>query len=178
MLPTHLPVDTSKKKPRLTFLLGTFLVAAILIAVILVAALVFSLSTRGQAHTPTNPGGRQAHITTSPTSPISTTVGSQNIVTASTPTPTPAPTRTQTPCPATIENGSTGPLVVSLQSKLNALYAKKAFPDSPDHFTYPLAKDGIFGAQTENAVKDFQTKKKIGVDGIVGPLTWHSLGAC
>jgi peptidoglycan hydrolase-like protein with peptidoglycan-binding domain len=179
MLQTHLPVDTSKKKRRLAFLLGTFLVAAILVAAVLVAALVFSLSTEGQA--PTTAGsGKEVHAATSPTGPISATVGSQNIVTAPTPTPTlaPVPTRTPTTCPATIESGSTGSLVISLQSKLNALYAQKAFPDSPYHFTYPLAKDGIFGPQTENAVKDFQTKKGIAVDGIVGPVTWHNLGAC
>lgn len=157
MFQTHLPVDTSKRKRRLVFLLSAFLVAAVL-----VAALVFSFSTRGQ--TPTA------------TSPLRTTLGSQNIAMAS--TPTPVSTRSQTSCPAAIENGSTGPLVISLQSKLNALYARKAFPNSPYHFSYPLAKDGIFGLQTENAVKDFQTKKRIGVDGIVGLITWHNLGAC
>ena len=81
-------------------------------------------------------------------------------------------------CPATIQNGSSGSLVVSLQSELDSLYAKKAFPNSPYNFHPPLAKDGQFGPLTSSAVKDFQTKKGLSVDGIVGPHTWHALGKC
>lgn len=40
---------------------------------------------------------------------------------------------------------------------------------------YGLTIDGIFGAKTEAAVRDFQTKKKISVDGIVGPQTIAAL---
>jgi len=40
---------------------------------------------------------------------------------------------------------------------------------------YNLAADGIFGATTEGAVKDFQEFKGLPVDGIVGPLTWSKL---
>lgn len=37
--------------------------------------------------------------------------------------------------------------------------------------------DGLFGATTESAVREFQRKQGIGVDGIVGPETWaHLLG--
>ena len=81
-------------------------------------------------------------------------------------------------CPATIQNGSTGSLVKTLQSKLNTDYAKKVFPNSPYNFHPPLATDGDFGPLTESAVKDFQTKKGLSVDGIVGPHTWHALGNC
>jgi peptidoglycan hydrolase-like protein with peptidoglycan-binding domain len=35
--------------------------------------------------------------------------------------------------------------------------------------------DGIFGPQTEGAVRSFQQAVGIGVDGIVGLVTWHSL---
>jgi Putative peptidoglycan binding domain/Putative amidase domain len=87
--------------------------------------------------------------------------------------PPPPPT-----CPATIQNGSTGSLVVSLQSELDSRYSKKDFPNSPYNFHPLLAKDGQFGNLTENAVKDFQKKKGLSVDGIVGPHTWHALGNC
>jgi len=35
-----------------------------------------------------------------------------------------------------------------------------------------VAADGIFGPNTQTAVKAFQTKNKIAADGIVGPNTW------
>ncbi|HZO73676.1 MAG TPA: peptidoglycan-binding protein [Ktedonobacteraceae bacterium] len=81
-------------------------------------------------------------------------------------------------CPAMIQNGSTGSLVVSLQSELDSLYSKKAFPNSPFNFHPLLAKDGQFGTLTANAVKDFQKQKRLAVDGVVGPNTWHALGRC
>jgi murein L,D-transpeptidase YcbB/YkuD len=81
-------------------------------------------------------------------------------------------------CPSTIRNGSTGSLVVKLQTELDSLYARKVFANTPYNFSPPLAKDGSFGAKTTAAVKDFQKKKGIAVDGIVGPQTWHYLGNC
>ena len=38
-----------------------------------------------------------------------------------------------------------------------------------------LAIDGNFGSQTQAAVKDYQEKKGLAVDGIVGPNTWAAL---
>ncbi len=40
---------------------------------------------------------------------------------------------------------------------------------------YNLSVDGIFGSDTRSAVKDYQTKNKLQVDGIVGTNTWGSL---
>jgi len=42
---------------------------------------------------------------------------------------------------------------------------------------YELLVDGDFGKKTEDAVKDFQKKKNLIVDGIVGTKTWMKLNA-
>src|SRR5262245_32461549 len=38
-----------------------------------------------------------------------------------------------------------------------------------------LTADGVFGTQTEQAVKTFQNHVKLAPDGIVGALTWGKL---
>jgi peptidoglycan hydrolase-like protein with peptidoglycan-binding domain len=40
---------------------------------------------------------------------------------------------------------------------------------------HPVVVDGIFGPNTEAAVKAFQQSNGLGADGIVGPLTWPKL---
>ena len=40
---------------------------------------------------------------------------------------------------------------------------------------YSLAEDGIFGSKTQAAVKDYQKKNSLAVDGIVGNNTWGAL---
>jgi peptidoglycan hydrolase-like protein with peptidoglycan-binding domain len=40
---------------------------------------------------------------------------------------------------------------------------------------HAVAVDGIFGSQTDAAVRDFQRKNGLAVDGIVGPDTWGRL---
>jgi peptidoglycan hydrolase-like protein with peptidoglycan-binding domain len=40
---------------------------------------------------------------------------------------------------------------------------------------HAVAVDGIFGPQTEGAVKAFQQSNGLAADGIVGPLTWPKL---
>lgn len=59
----------------------------------------------------------------------------------------------------TLRRGSRGAEVEQLQNKLN------------------LAIDGIFGAITEEAVKEFQKTKGLSADGIVGEQTHAALGA-
>ncbi|MEA5512831.1 peptidoglycan-binding domain-containing protein [Nodularia sp. UHCC 0506] len=40
---------------------------------------------------------------------------------------------------------------------------------------YAIRVDGAFGPLTETAVKAFQNQRSIGVDGVVGPVTWQHL---
>lgn len=62
-----------------------------------------------------------------------------------------------------LRTGSTGSAVSYLQLKLLSKL-------------YPLAADGIFGEETENALKLFQTESGLEPDGIAGPLTFSALG--
>jgi hypothetical protein len=64
-----------------------------------------------------------------------------------------------------VQQGSSGDAVRAVQLLLR------------DKFGYTLTVDGIFGPQTADAVKSFQTDKGLISDGIVGPLTWRSLVA-
>ncbi len=62
-----------------------------------------------------------------------------------------------------LRSGSVGPQVEYLQSLLNRL-----------GFTVGRV-DGIFGPRTERAVRRFQEKNSLTVDGVVGPNTWNAL---
>ena len=62
-----------------------------------------------------------------------------------------------------LKKGSNDPAVKDLQDALKAL----------GH--YSGAVDGVFGAATENAVKNFQKAREIAVDGIVGRVTWINI---
>ena len=62
-----------------------------------------------------------------------------------------------------LKKGSKSEDVKTLQKKLNAK-------------GYKLTVDGIFGNNTVSAVKDFQRKNGLAVDGIVGKNTWAKLG--
>ena len=65
--------------------------------------------------------------------------------------------------------GSTGPSVVVLQVSLNRISQNyPAIPKIPD-------VDGIFGSQTEAAVRAYQQIFGLTPDGIVGPATWYSI---
>ena len=58
----------------------------------------------------------------------------------------------------TLKLGCRGSEVKTLQRKLN------------------LIADGIFGKQTEDAVKEFQKAHSLTADGIVGAATWRAIG--
>lgn len=64
----------------------------------------------------------------------------------------------------TLYQGDRGPAVVDLQLLLNQHGAN-------------LRADGFFGSLTYNAVIDFQRKKGLVADGIVGAKTWVALKA-
>ena len=65
---------------------------------------------------------------------------------------------------ATYRQGSSGEAVRTIQTKLQ----RWGYYDS--------AIDGIFGSETTAAVKEFQRKNGLAVDGIVGPRTLEALG--
>lgn len=68
-----------------------------------------------------------------------------------------------------LRNGSRGPNVVVIQSSLNRI--AQNYPAIPK--ISPV--DGIFGPQTEAAVRRFQEIFDLAVDGIVGKATWYAL---
>ena len=65
----------------------------------------------------------------------------------------------------TVRFGSTGEVVRLLQNAVNL--APSVFPK--------LVPDGIFGIKTDGKVREFQGRKNLAKDGIVGPLTWDML---
>ena len=65
---------------------------------------------------------------------------------------------------ATYRQGSSGEAVRTIQTKLQRWGY------------YDGAIDGIFGSETTAAVKEFQRKNGLAVDGIVGPRTLEALG--
>jgi hypothetical protein len=72
--------------------------------------------------------------------------------------------------PIRLHERSTGTKVKQLQRLLRALGFKSV--PGPGHRGY-----GFFGASTRSAVRRFQSKHHLGVDGVVGPTTWSRLNA-
>ena len=62
-----------------------------------------------------------------------------------------------------IKRGSISTYVLIAQDDLNTLGFRTG------------GLDGIFGAQTQNAVRDYQRSRGLSVDGVVGCNTWRSL---
>lgn len=65
----------------------------------------------------------------------------------------------------TLRSGASGPDVSRLQRALTAALGRT------------VGIDGTFGPITEQAVEDYQTSRKLGVDGIVGSESWTALQA-
>ena len=65
-----------------------------------------------------------------------------------------------------LQRGSSGPDVALVQTWLNGVR------DACTWYS-ELKADGKFGISTENAVKEFQLKNKMNVDGKVGANTWN-----
>lgn len=64
----------------------------------------------------------------------------------------------------TVRLGSRGGAVWAVQHNLRHGYGYRS-----------VAVDGTFGRLTAAAVRSFQTRHKIGADGVVGPATWNAL---
>ncbi|WP_432105558.1 glycoside hydrolase domain-containing protein [Streptomyces sp. bgisy091] len=65
----------------------------------------------------------------------------------------------------TVRNGSTGEAVSRLQRALTAALGRT------------VSVDGVFGSGTEQAVRDYQSSRGLGSDGVVGAATWSALQA-
>ena len=68
-----------------------------------------------------------------------------------------------------LRRGTSGPSVVVVQVSLNRI--SQNYPAIPKI----ASVDGIFGAQTEAAVRKFQDIANLTVDGVVGRATWYAL---
>ncbi|MCL2084765.1 MAG: peptidoglycan-binding protein, partial [Oscillospiraceae bacterium] len=74
----------------------------------------------------------------------------------------------QNPPGVTLRMGDRGANVLELQFILNSV--------SPFHQSVPtVIKDSVFGADTKNAVIEFQRTFGLTPDGVVGPATWNML---
>ena len=71
---------------------------------------------------------------------------------------------------APVRRGATGDTVYYIQDLINAI-------NSGNSAVPRVARDGIFGAETQAAVIAFQNAYGLASDGIVGPLTWEKLNA-
>ncbi len=69
-----------------------------------------------------------------------------------------------------IQRGSSGPDVALVQTWLNGIRDQCTWYST-------LTTDGQYGPKSENAIREFQTKNNMTVDGKVGPNTWNVLYA-
>ncbi len=84
-------------------------------------------------------------------------------------------TSTTLPVPALCERM---PILRRVDCQTTATEAVKFLQRRLNDYGFHLILDGFFGPTTEAAVRSFQERTGIQVDTIVGPQTWHALGAC
>ena len=91
-----------------------------------------------------------------------------------------------------IEDGIVGPKTIAALKRVRKVQFDSSIPVRPYPGSYVMigdrgkdveaiqravnvTPDGIFGPETENAVKRYQAREGLPVDGIVGPVTWTML---
>ncbi|MBD0336066.1 MAG: peptidoglycan-binding protein [Cyanobacteria bacterium Co-bin13] len=122
----------------------------------------------GEANPPTAATTPASPATTAAPAPASPAPSTNGAAPSSTPAATPSAPRPANPAAATSERpvlrpGMSGPAVTRLQERLRAL----GF--------YRGTVDGVFGTQTETAVKQAQRHYNLEPDGVVGPATWSAI---
>ncbi len=142
------------------------------IAAVLVGA---SCSSDDKSSDSTTPGrGTSASTVTTAASSAVTASTATTVTTVATPvtaetgttvttTATTTGSREVTSPSDSVRLGDTGPGVEQIQTALKAA-------------GYDIESDGVFGPVTDRAVRDFQQKNDLAVDGVVGPKTWAKLG--
>jgi murein L,D-transpeptidase YcbB/YkuD len=101
--------------------------------------------------------------TTAPAAPVTAPPTTAAAATSSAPG-TAAAGRVVTSPSDNVRRGDTGSGVEQIQTALKAA-------------GYDIGVDGVFGQITDRAVRDYQGKNGLAVDGIVGPNTWAKLGS-
>lgn len=120
-------------------------------------------SSSSSTSTTTNGAAVTSPTSTSTTSPTAVTAGTGSSV-ESTTTTAATGSRVVTSPSDNVRLGDTGDGVSQIQTALKGL-------------GYDLEPDGQFGPVTDRAVRDYQSKNNLTVDGVVGPKTWEKLGA-
>ena len=76
------------------------------------------------------------------------------------------------PAPSTLQRGSTGAVVASVQT-----FLMRVFPAYAGPIKTSGGADGVFGAGTDKVVREFQSRSHLVPDGVIGPKTWAALRA-
>jgi len=88
----------------------------------------------------------------------------------SSPTPVSVPVKPiQTPTPVALYPAYPGSPLRRGNSRVGAVATWQA---QMRRRGWQISVDGVFGPQTEQVCRQFQTEKHLAVDGIVGPVTW------